>query len=90
MLQIRRQLRLSLCTHWSRLQCQNRLFMRIRIGKKSRIGGGGRFIRDSVWHQDQFVLIIPSKQLVAVRLGCLPEEKYFDEVQFFKEIAAAF
>ena len=40
--------------------------------------------------EGQFVLIIPSKQLVAVRLGCSPEEKYFDEVKFFKEIAAAF
>jgi hypothetical protein len=40
--------------------------------------------------EGQFVLIIPSKQLVAVRLGCSPEEKYFNEVKFFKEIAAAF
>lgn len=40
--------------------------------------------------EGQFVLIIPSKQLVAVRLGCSPEEKYFNEVRFFKEIAAAF
>ncbi|MFN8348525.1 MAG: serine hydrolase [Spirosomataceae bacterium] len=40
--------------------------------------------------EGQFVLIIPSKQLVAVRLGCSPEEKYFNEVKFFKEITAAF
>lgn len=40
--------------------------------------------------EGQFVLIIPSKQIVAVRLGCSPEEKYFNEVKFFKEIAAAF
>ena len=40
--------------------------------------------------EGQFVLIIPSKQLVAVRLGCSPEEKYFNEVKFFKEIVAAF
>lgn len=40
--------------------------------------------------EGQFVLIIPSKQIVAVRLGCSPEEKYFNEVKFFKEIAALF
>lgn len=40
--------------------------------------------------EGQFVLIVPSKQLVVVRLGCTPEEKYFDEVKFFKEIAAVF
>lgn len=40
--------------------------------------------------EGQFVLIIPSKQLVVVRLGCTPEEKYFNEVKFFKEIAAVF
>jgi CubicO group peptidase (beta-lactamase class C family) len=40
--------------------------------------------------EGQFVLIVPSKQLVVVRLGCSPEEKYFDEVKFFKEIAALF
>ncbi|WP_428666244.1 serine hydrolase domain-containing protein [Runella sp.] len=40
--------------------------------------------------EGQFVLIIPSKQLVVVRLGCSPEEKYFNEVRFFKEIATAF
>ncbi|MCA0230640.1 MAG: beta-lactamase family protein [Bacteroidetes bacterium] len=40
--------------------------------------------------EGQFVLIVPSKQLVVVRLGCTPQEKYFDEVKFFKEIAALF
>jgi CubicO group peptidase (beta-lactamase class C family) len=40
--------------------------------------------------EGQFVLIVPSKQLVVVRLGCTPEEKYFNEVKFFKEIAAVF
>jgi CubicO group peptidase (beta-lactamase class C family) len=40
--------------------------------------------------EGQFVLIVPSKQLVVVRLGCSPEEKYFDEVKFFKEITANF
>lgn len=40
--------------------------------------------------EGQFVLIVPSKQLVVVRLGCSPEEKYFDEVKFFKEIVANF
>ena len=40
--------------------------------------------------EGQYVLIVPSKQLVAVRLGCSPEEKYFDEKRFFREITAAF
>lgn len=40
--------------------------------------------------EGQFVLIVPSKQLVVVRLGCSPVEKYFNEVKFFKEIAALF
>ena len=40
--------------------------------------------------EGQYVLIVPSKQLVVVRLGCSPNEQYFDEKRFLKEIAAAF
>jgi len=40
--------------------------------------------------EGQYVLIVPSKQLVVVRLGCSSNEQYFDEKRFLKEIAAAF
>jgi len=40
--------------------------------------------------EGQYVLIVPSKQLVIVRLGCSPNEINFDENRFFKEIVAAF
>ena len=40
--------------------------------------------------EGQYVLIVPSKQLVVVRLGCSPSEQYFDEKRFLKEIADVF
>ncbi|TAG16891.1 MAG: class C beta-lactamase-related serine hydrolase [Cytophagia bacterium] len=40
--------------------------------------------------EGQYVLIVPSKQLVVVRLGCSPNEALFDEKRFFKEVAAIF
>lgn len=40
--------------------------------------------------EGQYVLIIPSKQLVVVRLGCSQNEGLFDEKRFFKEVSAIF
>lgn len=39
--------------------------------------------------EGQLVLVVPSKQLVLVRLGCTPNEQDFDERRFLKEIVAA-
>lgn len=40
--------------------------------------------------EGQRVLIVPSKNLVVVRLGCTPNGENFDDVRFFKEILGAF
>lgn len=40
--------------------------------------------------EGQYVLIVPSKQLVVVRLGCSPNEANFNENRFFKEITSVF
>lgn len=39
--------------------------------------------------EGQLVVIVPSKQLVIVRLGCTPDERSFDEKRFLTEINAA-
>jgi CubicO group peptidase (beta-lactamase class C family) len=39
--------------------------------------------------EGQMVVVIPSKQLVIVRLGCTPDERNFDEKRFLTEINAA-
>ncbi|MCY7349083.1 MAG: beta-lactamase family protein [Cytophagaceae bacterium] len=39
--------------------------------------------------EGQLVLVVPSKQLVIVRLGCTPDERSFDEKRFLQEINAA-
>ncbi len=39
--------------------------------------------------EGQFVVIVPSKNLVIVRLGCTPDEQNFDEKRFLTEINAA-
>ena len=40
--------------------------------------------------EGQLVLIIPSKKLVIVRLGCTPKSENFDGVHFFKQISDLF
>ena len=40
--------------------------------------------------EGQRVLIVPSKNLVVVRLGCTPNAENFDDVRFFREIIAEF
>jgi CubicO group peptidase (beta-lactamase class C family) len=40
--------------------------------------------------EGQRVLIVPSKHLVIVRLGCTSNSTYFDDVRFFKELVGAF
>ena len=40
--------------------------------------------------EGQLVLIIPSKKLVIVRLGCTPKSENFDGIRFFKQIGDLF
>ena len=47
--------------------------------------------QDAFWadgFEGQSITIIPSKELVVVRLGCTPKSKNFDENRFIKEVVA--